>query len=58
VNNEHTRIYPSLGPFRGGNSPTSSRLILIKTGVTRVEQSARMVRVLKGVSISCLLLDG
>jgi hypothetical protein len=36
-------------PLRGGNSRTSSGLILNKTGVTRGEQTARKVLVLKGV---------
>jgi hypothetical protein len=45
-------------PLCGGNSATSSRLISRKIGTTRGEQSARMVYVLKGVWISCLLPKG
>jgi hypothetical protein len=36
----------------------SSEMILKKTSVTRGEQSVGMVHMLKGVLISCLLLEG
>jgi hypothetical protein len=48
VNNEHK----SLSWFRlllRGNSPTSNRLILMETSVTKGEQSARVVHMLMGV---------
>jgi hypothetical protein len=46
-------------PLPEGNSPTSSGLILSKKiSVIRGEQSARIVCVLKGVWISCLLPEG
>jgi hypothetical protein len=57
MNNEQTQIYPSSGPSLEV-SPTSNRLILNETSVTVGEQSARVVHVLKGVWISCLLFEG
>jgi hypothetical protein len=36
----------------------SNGMILIKTGVTRAKQSARLVHMLKRVWISCLLPEG
>jgi hypothetical protein len=45
----NTSAYPSSDPSLEGNSPMSSRMVLMKTSVTRGEQGARLVRVLKGV---------
>jgi hypothetical protein len=44
VNEEHIDL-SWFGPLCGGNSPTSSGLILIKTGVTKGEQIAQLVHV-------------
>jgi hypothetical protein len=57
--NNRTQVFILVqAPSLGGNSPTSSVMILIKTGVISGEQSARLVHVLKGVLISCLLHEG
>jgi hypothetical protein len=45
----NTQEFILIQALREGNSPTSTRLILIKIGVTRGEWSARIVHVLKWV---------
>jgi hypothetical protein len=56
---KNTRIYPSSGSSCGYNSPTSSDLIFMKTGVTKGEQRARLFHVWRGVVwISCPYLKG
>jgi hypothetical protein len=42
VNEEHIDL-SWFGPLRGGNSPTFSGLILMKTGVTKGEQITQVV---------------
>jgi hypothetical protein len=47
VNEEYTYL-SRLRPLRGGNSPTYNSLILKETGVTKGEQSDRLVHVCRG----------
>jgi hypothetical protein len=55
---EHTRVYLDLGPSVEVIALRPVSWYWVKTCVTRGEQSARMVHMLKGVWISCLLPDG
>jgi hypothetical protein len=54
----NTSIYPGSDPSLGGNSPTSSGLILMETCVTMGEQSASLVCVWKGSGSHVPLPEG
>jgi hypothetical protein len=57
TNNEH-KCLSWFKPLLGGNSPTSSGLILMETSVIEGEHSAQLVCMLKGVWILCPLPEG
>jgi hypothetical protein len=54
----NTSVYPDSGPSLRGNNHMSSGLILMETSVTKGEQSARLIHVLKGSGSRVPLAEG